>query len=287
MVCRDRPNRRSISLITEVTMKPFVAHIFIYPIKSLDRVQVEEATILESGALKHDREWALFDERGKFVNGKNNAKVHLLRCVFSDRFQQLSLQIQNTDQKTTFNLHDEPSALEDWLENYFGFPVKLAQNQQSGFPDDTNANGPTVISTGTIEAVASWFPGISVEEMRLRLRANLEIGGVPPFWEDRLFAEAGQCVRFQIGDVEFEGINPCQRCVVPVRDPKTGEATDNFQKRFVKRRKETLPDWTVGDRFNHFFRLSVNTNLPPSEAGKVVRKGDEVKVLAVCESNLS
>lgn len=258
-------------------MKPYLANIYIYPVKSLDRVEVKEATILESGALMGDREWALFDERGKFVNGKNNAKVHLLRSAFNEN-DQISLHIQDTDQKATFSLRDEQSALEDWLENYFG-RVKLAQNQQTGFPDDTNANGPTVISTSTIEEVASWFPGISVEEMRLRMRANLEIGEVPPFWEDRLFAQAGQCVQFQVGDVLFEGVNPCQRCVVPVRNSKTGEATENFQKTFVKRRKETLPDWTVGDRFNHFYRLSVNTNLPVTEAGKVVREGDEVKVL--------
>ena len=41
---------------------------------------------------------------------------------------------------------------------------------------------------------------MSVEEMRLRLRANLEIGGVPPFWEDQLFTEAGRYVQFQVRD---------------------------------------------------------------------------------------
>lgn len=145
-----------------------------------------------------------------------------------------------------------------------------------GFPDDTNASGPTVISTGTLEEVASWFLDVSVDEMRLRLRANLEIGGVPPFWEDQLFAQEGQCVQFRVGEVLLKGINPCQRCVVPSRDSQTGEVTRNFQKIFIQQRRETLPSWTTLSRFNHFYKLSVNTNVPESEAGKQLHSGDAI-----------
>lgn len=269
-----------------MTTVPYLAAIFIYPIKSLDRIALTQATVLESGALQHDREFALFDEQGRFVNGKRNAKVHRLRAAFDAEFKQISLQIQETDQKAVFHVDDERTALEAWLSDYFGFPVKFVQNSLTGFPDDTNAPGPTVISTGTIEEVASWFPEMSVEEMRLRLRANLEIGGVPPFWEDQLFTEAGRYVQFQVGEVLFEGINPCQRCVVPTRNSITGEATANFQKIFVTRRRETLPPWTTSARFNHFYRLSVNMRVPESQAGKVLRHGDVLKVLSVSETKL-
>lgn len=260
---------------------PYLANLFIYPIKSLDGVSVETATFLESGALKHDRKWAIFDEQGNFVNGKRNPKVHLLRSKFDANFRHISLQIQDTEQKANFSLDDERTALEAWLSDYFGFRVKFVQNTITGFPDDTNALGPTVISTATIEEVASWFSGVSVHEMRLRLRANLEIGGVPAFWEDQLFSEVGQSVHFQIGEVLFQGINPCQRCVVPTRDSKTGKATANFQKIFVTKRRDSLPSWTTPTRFNHFYKLSVNTRLAASEAGKVVRKGDVVNSKAV------
>lgn len=261
---------------------PYLAGIFIYPIKSLDRVVVDQATILKSGALKHDREFALCDEQGSFVNGKRNAKVHLLRSLFEPDFKTLSLQIQDTNQKFFFHL-DDGTALETWLSDYFGFPVKFVQNLETGFPDDTNALGPTVISTGTIETVTSWFPGLSVAEMRLRLRANLEIGGVPPFWEDQLFAEAGDCIQFQVGEVLFEGINPCQRCVVPTRESMTGVAYPNFQKIFVVKRRESLPSWATSARFNHFFRLSVNTSIPESETGKVLHVGGEVKIVGISQ----
>lgn len=258
---------------------PHIAGISIFPIKSLDGVSVTGATVLESGALKHDREFAIVDRKGNFVNGKRNAKVHLLRSRFESDFKILSLQIQG-EQKFVFHLDEERTALEAWLSDYFNFPVKLEQNSMTGFPDDTNASGPTIISAATLETVASWFPGVSVDDMRLRMRANIEIGGVPPFWEDRLFAQTGSSVRFKIGEVIFEGINPCQRCVVLTRDAITAQAYPNFQKIFVTQRKETLPSWVESSRFNHFFRLSVNTKVPASEAGKVLRHSDEVKILA-------
>src|SRR5262249_25513767 len=136
------------------------------------------------------------------------------------------------------------------------------EDTEAGFPDDTEAPGPTVISTATLQAVASWFPGLDEQVMRLRFRANLEIGGVPAFWEDRLFAEVGSVVPFRVGDVLFEGINPCQRCVVPSRDPYTGGIFPHFQEIFARKRREFLPSWSTPSRFNHFYRLSCNTRVP-------------------------
>lgn len=267
-------------------MLPYLAAISIYPVKSLDGIVLSQATLLSSGALQHDREYALFDDRGQVINGKRNAKVHLVRSTFDDSLERLSLQIQGTEQQVTFHLDEERTALEEWLSDFLGENVKLVQDAIAGFPDDTEARGPTAVSTGTLEEVASWFPQVSMAEMRSRFRTNLEIAGVLAFWEDGLFTEVGQCIRFQIGEVLFEGINPCQRCVVVTRDSKTAAATANFQKQFIAKRRESLPSWTTRSRFNHFFRLSVNTNVPASEAGKVLRLGDTVKILGIGKNPL-
>ncbi len=40
---------------------PRLARIVIYPVKSLDGVALEQARQLPSGALEHDRQWAIFD----------------------------------------------------------------------------------------------------------------------------------------------------------------------------------------------------------------------------------
>jgi len=86
-------------------------------------------------------------------------------------------------------------------------------------------------------------------------------------------------LRFRIGDCLFDGNNPCQRCVVPPRDPFTGINNPEFAKIFARKRQETLPSWAEKSRFNHFYRLSVNTKVPDGEAGKVIRVGDELEIL--------
>jgi len=156
--------------------------------------------------------------------------------------------------------------------------VQLQQNTTMGFPDDTNSPGATIISTATLTEVASWFSGISIDEMRRRIRANIEIDGVPPFWEDRLFTNNGEIVSFRVGDVKFLGINPCQRCVVPTRDSYSGEVYPNFQKIFGQKRQATMPTWVNKAQFNHFFRLSVNTRVPVSAAGKMIALGSSIKI---------
>lgn len=262
---------------------PFLANLWIYPIKSLDGLSVTQTKILKGGALEWDREFAMFDQQGKLVNGKRTAQVHRLCSTFNLDTRTISLQA-GPSHKQVFQVDGKRSQLEAWLGDYFGFPVKVRQNLLTGFPDDTDASGPTIISTSTLEVVASWFPELSPDELRLRLRANIEIGGVPPFWEDQLFTAADLVVRFQVGEVQFTGINPCQRCVVPTRDSLTGDSYPNFQKTFVAKRRETLPAWATVSRFNHFFRLAVNTRVPESETGKSLQTGDNVKILGISKA---
>jgi uncharacterized protein len=257
---------------------PYLARINIYPFKALDALSVDSAHILAGGALEHDRTFALLDEQGKFVNGKRYPKVHSLRARFDMLEKTLALRIQGAEEEYIFQLDAEREELANWLCVYFGSPVTLVENTVSGFPDDTVASGPTVISTATLETVASWFPGQDVQTIRQRFRANLEIGGVPPFWEDRLFTTAEAVVPFRIGAVLFEGTNPCQRCVVPSRDPQTGAVWPHFQATFMHQRRESLPEWATLSRFNHFYRLSCNTRVPASEAGKQLQVGDPVNV---------
>jgi uncharacterized protein len=261
-----------------VAAMPHLSRILIYPIKSLEPVSVQEISVLKSGALAGDRTLALFDADGKFVNGKRHARIHHIRSAFDPTTQTLSLGRVDGPAMKPFHLDRQREELHAWLGEFFGFPVTLRRNTDVGFPDDLDCPGPTVISTATLAEVASWFPPLGADQLRLRLRANLEISVPDPFWEDRLYAAKGTRVRFRIGDVQFLGNNPCQRCVVPPRDPFTGETYPDFAKIFMARRSQSLPPWAEKSRFNHFYRLSVNTLVPESEAHKTLRVGDAVTI---------
>jgi uncharacterized protein YcbX len=259
-------------------MTAHLARIDIYPIKSLDGLTVRTADVLPSGALKHDRAYALFDPAGNVINGKCQAQIHQVRSRFAADITQVTLWTNEVPTPKTFHLHDEIALLEQWLAGVLQQSIALQQNRELGFPDDIDSPGPTIISTATLQTVADWY-GLSLAETRQRFRTNLEIDGVPAFWEDRLFADSGEPVAFQVGPVTFCGINPCQRCVVPTRDSQTGEAIPGFQKRFIEQRAASLPTEVARSRFNHFYRLAVNTRVLPDSALQSITIGDPVQRL--------
>jgi uncharacterized protein YcbX len=147
-----------------------------------------------------------------------------------------------------------------------------------------------VVSTATLERVAEWT-GVTVDSVRRRFRANVEVGDTEPFWEDHLYAADGP-VRFRVGDLQLLGTGPCNRCVVPLRDPDTGVETPGFRERLSEGRREELPDWAPGERFDHYFKLAVNTRRPADgrrdqrRDGRdrvTVAEGDPVEVLGVAD----
>jgi hypothetical protein len=249
----------------------------VFPIKSLDGVDVDAAELTARGGFRHDRRFALFDADGKVVNGKSEPRVHGLRVTYDPSLSIAAFTDAATGAQRTFRLAADAAALAAWLGPIFGRPVSLRCDDDGGFPDDELAPGPTIVSTATLSAVASWFPGLDVDSLRRRLRTNVEIDGVPAFWEDGLFGPAGESVAFRIGEIVFEGTNPCQRCVVPSRDPLTGEPFALFAKRVAEQRAATLPVWAARARFDHFYRLAVNTRVPAAQTGRAVRVGDAVR----------
>ena len=261
-----------------------VERISIYPIKSLDGRSVDRVEVVTNGGLAGDREYALFDSDGDYVNGKHDRQVHPIRAGYDgDGARAESVTLSTPEQDATrFDLgavdDDTPVPIVDWLSEWFGYPVTLNRNREGGFPDDTTAAGPTIISEATIETVAGWFDDVDSEGMRRRLRPNIVLGGVPAFWEDHLFADRNSRVRFAIGDAEFLGVNPCQRCVVPSRDPDTGDEIGDFNKTFIEQRRATMPEWSGGDWFDHEFRLMVNTAVPEASWGETIAVGDELTV---------
>ena len=257
--------------------EPTLARLFVHPVKSLDPHPVERATVLEAGGLSHDREFAVFDADGEYVNGKREPRIHRIRSRFDSEDGTLALREHGSDEERVFPL-DARDELEAWLADHLGYEVTVRRDERGGFPDDTHASGPTVVSTGTLDAVASWFD-LPSDDVRRRLRPNLVVRA-PAFWEDRLYSAESRdrVVGFTVGGAAFEGTNPCQRCVVPTRDPDTGEETPGFRERFVEKRRETLPEWAGDVWYDHHFRLMVNTRVPRGTVGAELSLGDPVEV---------
>lgn len=254
---------------------PVLKNIIIYPVKALDGIQVDEAAITSKGALQFDRRFALTDADGKFINGKKYPAVHLLHAEYNLDEMYIMLSVKNNSEQYFFSLTEQQSEIAKWFSNYFSKEVKFVENDLSGFPDDTDAYGPTVVSLASIKEAATWF-NFEIEETIKRFRPNLIIDNVPPFWEDSLYGEVGENNHFKIGAVTLLGVNPCNRCSVPARNPENADVFPDFQKIFMEMREKTLPDFAVKNRFNHFYKFCLNTETPLTEAGKKIHIGDKV-----------
>jgi uncharacterized protein YcbX len=265
---------------------PTLDRITLYPVKSLDGIEVAEARVLPSGALENDRRWRLVDLDGRVVNAKRTAAFHPIRAEY-DLAQKLISLSHWADPPTapahTFSLVPGPEGPCEWLSNALGMKVLLEERPDGGFPDDRDAPGPTFVSTASLEEVARWF-GFDLAESRRRFRANLEIGGCDAFWEDTLASPAparrppslgelppdlpgdpyadlppAEPREFSIGEAQFLATNVCKRCVVPSRDSRSAEVTAYFRDAFEARRGRDLRGDVDASGWNHLYRLGVNT----------------------------
>ena len=192
---------------------PVLDRITIYPVKSLDGLDVAEARVTSAGGLEHDRRWQFVDMDGRVLNAKRSPLFHAIRAEFDlggvgglpaaaghtihlsvDPTAVAARAIPGIERLSSlgpasFPLVPGPDGPCGWLSEVFGVGVLLLERAEGGFPDDRDAAGPTLVSTATLEAVAGWFR-IDLDECRRRFRANLEIGGCEAFWEDALASPA-------------------------------------------------------------------------------------------------
>ncbi len=259
--------------------KPVLNRITIYPIKSLDGIDLEKATVSKGSCLLHDREYVISDEMGNFIVGKSNPLVHRLRTSFDLENEIVSFRQQDEESWNEFHLRKEKSEIQSFLSDYFGVPTLLHQNKTGRFIDIPDIAGVTVLSTASLESVSEWYEAMNLDEVRKRFRATLEITGVPSFWEDRLFSREGRGIEFKAGDVTIIGVSPRERCVVPTRNPETGIVTHAFPKFFSKHRNASLPEWSRLNEYGHHYFLTVNCYIPETEAGKMIEVGNEIKII--------
>jgi uncharacterized protein YcbX len=265
---------------------PTLDLITLYPVKSLDGVEVAEARVLPSGGLENDRRWRLVDLDGRVVNAKRTAAFHPIRAEYDLAEKLISLSRwadPPSAPAATFPLVPGPEGPCEWLSDALGVKVLLEERPDGGFPDDRDAAGPTLVSTASLEEVARWF-GFELAESRRRFRANLEIGGCDAFWEDTLASPApahwppslgelppelpgdpyadlppAEPREFSIGEARFLATNVCKRCVVPSRDSRSAAVAAYFRDAFEARRGRDLRGDVDASGWNHLYRLGVNT----------------------------
>ena len=259
-------------------MQPTISRIRIYPIKSLDPVELQEAEV-GVHSLRYDREFAMLTPDGRFMNGKRSGRVNELKAAYDLPNDMVTFSERIGGPVYSFHLLNEKMEIEKYLSEFFGEPISLLQNKQGQLMDIPTASSVTIVSEASLQSLHKDFLDRTLEDVRLRFRATLELGGVESYWEENLIGEPGNGMRLTIGDVEMIGVSPRARCNVPPRDPLTGNTDKTFVKRMMKSRESTLPKNSHIRAYGSLYHLTINTYIPATQKGKWLRVGDQLKII--------
>jgi len=259
-------------------MNPIISRIRIYPIKSLDFVELNEAEV-GVHSLRYDREFAMLTHDGHFMNGKRSGRVNELMASYDLADYKVTFSDRNGAHMNTFHLLNDTTDVEEYLTDFFGEPITLLQNKHGKLMDIPAASSVTILSEASLQSLHQEFSDRSLDDLRLRFRATIELSGVEPFWEENLVGTPGVGMRFTIGDVDMVGISPRARCNVPPRDPFTGIADKTFVKRMIKSREKSLPDYSPISSYGGLYHLTINSYIPENQKGKWLKVGDELKII--------
>ena len=266
-------------------MSATLTAIHIFPLKSCAPLPLAQARVLSRG-LEHDRRWLLVDEESKFITARKCPRLVLVRAMPTDDGLQLDapdmprlhVRFPDAAQRTSTLIWDDtvaPLACADesaeWLSTFLERPCRLVfMDDACVRPVDPNRAQPgdevsfadshplTLLSASAVDLLNT---KLAVPVPALRFRPNLLINGVEPHAEDGW-------KRVRIGDVEFDLLGPCVRCVFTTLDFHTGVFDPAGQP------LRTLTQYRRSPRGVIF-----SQNLTPRGVG-TLRVGDAVEVLA-------
>lgn len=220
----------------------FLSDIIIYPIKSLPGVRINECKV-EPRGLKYDRRWMLVDENNKFITIRQHPEMllfdlHLDNDSFVVKHRpsgdtlEIPLEIQEGPEVQVTIWGDEVEAIAgnnnwgSWFEDKLGISCRLVfMGDQANRPIKKEWS-----SNGEIVSFADAYPLLVIgSESLANLNSKLEKRITIDRFRPNLVFEGGEAYeeyrweKFKVGENLFQGLKPCERCIVTTMDPLTAE----------------------------------------------------------------
>ncbi len=222
-----------------MTSSLFLKQIFIYPVKSLAGIAVEQWQVDEKGLL-YDRKWMLIDEEQQFLSQRRLPKMALIKTAITNKnlilsaagMNDLVLSLHPTDGEIIPSQiwHDNCAArsvsneADEWLGDFLQTKCRLVYQPDDVIrPVDPHYAKPTdqasfsdgfpflIVSDASLTALNQ---AMNLEITMARFRPNLVISGCGPHAEDTWR-------EIRIGEIDFRLPKPCGRCSVPGVNPET------------------------------------------------------------------
>lgn len=219
-----------------------LSEINIYPIKSLDGISLQSSEVEDRG-LKHDRRWVLVDDTNTFFTQRDFPEMALIIVAIEDGGLKLQHKTKNVAPlKVPFDFdHSKKEKVVIWDDTVVG---EFYNNQIDGWfseilginchlvkmPESTKRIVDPTYTKNKIVSFADGFPFLIIGQSSLddlnsrmekplpmnRFRTNFVFTGGKPFEEDNW-------KKFKIGNVVFEAVKPCARCVITTTDQETAQ----------------------------------------------------------------
>ncbi|MER2999550.1 MOSC domain-containing protein [Pontibacter populi] len=219
-----------------------VSNLYIYPIKSLGGISLQEAQVQERG-LQHDRRWMLVDEKGGFLSQRKFAQMALLQVKLQPNgllvshkqglLEPLLIPFEQAEGKeVSVTIWDDTCTAREvngevtmWFSKALGMFARLVY-----MPENTRRIvDPTYAFEEEVVSFADAYPFLTIGQEALnnlntklakpvpmnRFRPNIVFTGGQPHDEDLWDT-------FTIGEVNFRAAKPCARCVLTTVDQQTG-----------------------------------------------------------------
>lgn len=220
----------------------YLQDIYIYPIKSLGGISVPQAEVQQTG-LQYDRRWMLCDKEGTFLSQRTFAQMAMLQVNIASEgllithknglLEPLLVAFDsNTAREVNVTIWDDAcTALEvsdianEWFSDALGMSAQLVY-----MPATTRRLVEADYSTNNeIVSFADAYPLMMIGQSSLddlnsrlekpvlmnRFRPNLVFSGGTPFCEDSFGS-------FQMGNVTFNAVKPCSRCILTTINQEDG-----------------------------------------------------------------
>ncbi|WP_122436210.1 MOSC domain-containing protein [Pseudomonas viridiflava] len=218
--------------------------LYRFPLKSC-KAEILQRASFDGLGLAGDRRWMLVDEgTGRFLTQRAVSHMSQLSVLWNadggvtldaPGFAPLDVAVPIDEQENlrgvtvwrdSLQVPDAGEEAADWVSRFIGkptrmvyMPVERARWLPGGYGAVDNrvnfADGfpLLLIGQGSLDDLSA-RQGREVE--MLRFRPNLVIEGAEAFAEDNW-------KRIRIGDMQFELLKPCARCILTTIDPATGE----------------------------------------------------------------
>jgi uncharacterized protein YcbX len=263
-----------------------VSALNVYPIKSCASIALDVARLGPRGIV-HDRSFMLVDREGMLITQREQPRMALIRPAISADGE-LTVQASGMQALTIASNQHEPrypvtvwgytvdgvdqgDEIAEWFSSFLSIDCRLVL-----FPNDAvvrRSNPKYAKREQDRVAFADGYPCLLISEASLadlnthleqplpmnRFRPNIVVSGTEPYAED-----TWRMIR--IGEVTFDIVKPCDRCVITTTDQITTKRGKEPLRTLAKYRQATDNGVMFGQ------------NLTYAQPG-IIRVGDHVEII--------